>query len=233
MDDRRRLFLRTTSALLLLAQFAGAAPVLAAVAPAGSKPAATSAKPSALVARAQGYYRDARYDEAVGLLAGPILRKELAGDELRDARLVMARCYVKKGITTRAKEYFGAILAADPALTAEQAKLDDEELAVFNAVKGVSAPPASQPVATKPAPEGKTPPAKPPVEKPALHKPAPVASSGAAQPGWLARNKFLAIGIVVGGGVAAGLAMGGGGGGTTTPPGPTNLPGFPQVPGGH
>jgi len=239
MDDRRRLALRTTSALLLLSQLASVAPAVAAVAPAPAKPAATAAKPSSLVSRAQGYYRDARYDEAVGLLAGPILRKELVGDELREARLVMARCYVKKGITPRAKEYFGAILAADPTFTAEQAKLDAEELAVFNSVKGVPAaaavvPPAGKTTpAAKPAPEAKTPPAKTGEPQPALHKPA-VESSAQSQPGWFSRNKYLAIGLAVGGAVAIGLAASsGGGGGGETPPVPTSLPEFPRVPGGH
>lgn len=230
MDDRRRSFLRTTSALLLLAQVASAAPALAAPAPA---PAASTVapRPEVLVAKGLAYYREARYDEAVGLLSGPILRKELAGDELREARLVMARCYVKKGITTRAKEYFGAVIASDPTLTGEQAGLDAEELAVFNQVKGVPATPPATP-STKPAPEAKTPPAATEGEKPQLRK--PVVAAGPSQPGWFSRNKYLAIGLIVGGGVAVGLAAGGGGGGgSSPPPGPTVLPGFPAVPSGH
>lgn len=235
----RRSLLRAGAAVLLAVQCVNAAPVLAAVAPA--KPAAPAAKGAAkaspLVTRAQGYYRDARYDEAVGLLAGPVIRKELEGDDLRDARVVLARCYVKKGLNARAREYFGAVLAADPAWSPEAAKLDDEERAVFDAVKGVTAP-APAPVASrgpeaKPSTDKGEKAEKP--EKPKLHKPDTGAPAGAeSKPGWLARNKFLAIGLVVAGGVGAGLAAGGGGGGgTPTPPGPSPIPGFPSVPGGH
>ena len=145
MDDPRRSLLRPISALLLVSQLAGAALTPVAAAPAE---AATAAAPSGLVLRAQGYYRDARYDEAVGLLAGPVMRKELTGQELIDARLVLARCYVKKGITPRAKEHFGAILAIDPSYTLTKSQADAEELAVFNEVKGAhgvagAAPPAA------------------------------------------------------------------------------------------
>jgi hypothetical protein len=230
MDDRRRSLLRMTSALLLVAQVAGAAPALAATAPA--KPATTAAKGTGLVPKAQGYYRDARYDEAVGLLAGPVLRKELAGDELREARLVMARCYVKKGMTPRAKEYFGAVLAADPAYVPAKGQLDDEELAVFNTVKGVTAQPVAAAAPATKAPDAKAPPAATPAEKPQMHKPETAAASP-SQPSWLSRNKYLAIGAVVVAGVAIGAAAGGGGGGSSTPAGPTSLPAFPSVPGGH
>lgn len=144
MDDPRRSLLRPISALLLVSQLAGAALTLVAAAPAQ---AATAAAPSGLVLRAQGYYRDARYDEAVGLLAGPVMRKELAGQELIDARLVLARCYVKKGITPRAREHFGAILAIDPAFTLTKSQVDAEELAVFNEVKGSHGAAAAPPVA--------------------------------------------------------------------------------------
>lgn len=232
----RRSLLRAGAALLLAAQCANAAPAFAAVAPA--KPAApatkAAAKASPLVTRAQGYYRDARYDEAVGLLAGPVLRKELAGDDLLAARVVLARCYVKKGLNARAKEYFGAVLATNPEWTADTGKLDDEERAIFDAVKGVPAA-APAPVAAK-SPETKPANDKSEkAEKPKLHKPDTGAVAGAeSKPGWLARNKFLAIGLVVAGGVGAGLAAGGGGGGgSSTPPGPSPIPGFPSVPGGH
>ena len=235
MDDRRRPLLQLVAVLLLAAQVANVAPALAAPAPA--KPAATSTSGSGLVARAQGFYREARYDEAVGLLMGPILRKELAGQELIEARLVLARCYVKKGIMPRAKEHFGAILAVDPAFALDRSRVDADELAVFNEVKGVPATPPPAATAGKPAtpagknapPAGKTPPATEPGQ-PQLHKP-DAAVAGTQKESWLKNNKFLAIGLVVGGGVAVGLAAGGGGGGSSTPPGPTALPGFPSVPG--
>jgi hypothetical protein len=239
MEVRRRPLLQATSLLLLAAQLVTAVPLLTAATPAMA--AATAAKPSALLARAEGFYRDGRYDEAVGLLAGPVLRKELSGDELRDARIVLARCYVKKGMLPRAKEHFGALLAADPAFVLTSDRADAEELAVFAQVKGGSAPAA--PVAAKPdAPAVKGQPAKgqPAKEQPAKEQPAPTlhkpevetASASASKPGWLSRNKYLALAVVAGGGLAVGLAGGGGGGGST-PPGPRNLAGFPAPPGGH
>jgi hypothetical protein len=231
MDDGRRLALRLTSTLLLLAQVAGAAPAFAATAPA--TPAPAPVKASTLMPKAQGYYRDARYDEAIGLLSGPVLHKQLVGADLREARLLMARCYVKKGMTPRAKEYFGAVVAAEPAYAPEKGKLDDEELAVFNSVKGVSAPPIAAAVPVAKAAEGKTTAPATPASQPAMHKPE-VATESESKPGWLSRNKYLALGLLVAGGVAVGLAAGGGGdSGSSPPPGPTGVPAFPTVPGGH
>ncbi|MCC6348544.1 MAG: hypothetical protein IT347_03005 [Candidatus Eisenbacteria bacterium] len=232
MDDRRRPLMQLVAVLLLTAQLANAAPALAAPAPAAAGSSAASA--SSLVIRAQGFYREARYDEAIGLLAGPVLRKELSGQTLIDARLVLARCYVKKGILPRAKTHFEAILALDPAFTLDRTRADADEIAVFNEVKGVVAPPAATRPQTpvKPASPGKEPPAKAPATEPAtpqLHKPVTEAPAGQKE-SWLKRNKYLAIGLIVGGGVAIGVAAGGGGGGGSTPPGPQALPGFPGVP---
>lgn len=263
MDDRRRSLLRPISALLLLSQLAGVTPVLAAAAPA--QPATSAATSTGLVLRAQGYYRDARYDEAVGLLAGPVMRKELAGQELIDARVVLARCYVKKGITPRAKEHFGAILAINPSYTLSKSQADAEELAVFNEVKaaqasgvppgavaGKAAPPAAaatKGAATPPAattgkgattdptaaktPPATTAPAAPTAQaQPPLHKPETGAESGEKK-GWLSRNKYLALGLLVGAGVAVGVAASGGGDDAATVSGTAVLPGFPGVPPGH
>jgi hypothetical protein len=218
--------------LLLAAQLANATAVLAAAIP--TKPVTAAARPTALVSRAQGFYREARYDEAVGLLSGPILRKELSGDELREAHVVLARCYVKKGMLPRAKEHFAAILVADPAYVLDGKHADAEEQAVFNLVRGAQpAPPAT--AAGKPAgPAGKpaanpAPPVQP--AQPQLHKPS-IGPTTDSKPSWLSRNKYLAIAVVAGGGVVAGLALGGGGGGTT-PARVPNLAGFPAPPGGH
>lgn len=227
MEDRRRPLLHAVAALLLLAQLASLPPAFAAAAPA--KPAATSGKATGLVPRAQGLYREARYDEAIGLLMGPILRKEMAGSELVEARLVLARCYVKKGILPRAKEHFSAILAADPAFTLDRSRVDADELAVFNEIKGVPSTPPPAATAGKPAAPGKDAPVAAEPAKPTLRKPE-VSSGGEKKESWLARNKFLAIGLVVGGGVVAGLAAGGGGGGGGGTPPPASLADFPSVP---
>lgn len=227
MEDRRRPLVHAIAALLLLAQLANTAPAFAATAPA--KPAATAGKATGLVPRAQALYREARYDEAIGLLMGPILRKEMAGSELIEARLVLARCYVKKGIMPRAKEHFSAILAADPAFTLDRTRVDADELAVFNEVRGVPATPPPAATAGKPATPGKDAPVAAEPAKPTLRKPE-MPASGEKKESWLAKNKFLAIGLLVGGGVAAGLAAGGGGGGSSPPPGPASLADFPSVP---
>lgn len=254
MDDGRRSLLRPISALLLLTQLAGAAPVFAAATPATSP--TTAAASSGLVLRAQGYYRDARYDEAVGLLAGPVMRKELAGQELIDARLVLARCYVKKGITPRAKEHFGAILAINPSYTLTKSQADAEEMAVFNEVKGAhgtaavppavaagkAAPPAAtagkgattDPTAAKttPPPATAAPPAPSAQAQPPMHKPETEPASSEKK-GWLSRNKYLALGILAGTAVAVGVAAGGGGSDSPTATGTSVLPTFPGVPPGH
>lgn len=242
MDARHRPLLKLTSCVALAAQCIAAVPAWSAVAPAKPAPATTPApavrKPaapvdaSALIARAQGFYKEGRYDEALGQLAGPIARKELTGDALREARIVLARCYVKKGMTPRAKDHFAAVLAADPAFVLDAKHADAEELAVFAQVKGVPSTPA--PVAT--APEGipgKN--AGAPADKPAKPKPdlgLPSASTASGRPSWLARNKYLALAVVAGGGLAVGLAGGGGGGSDGPAPKPA-LPGFPSPPGGH
>ncbi len=131
-------------------------------------------------------------------------------------------------------EEVAAILALDPAFTLDRSRVDADELAVFDEVKGVEAAPA--PAASKPTPAaGKSaaPPAKSPSATepapPQLHKPVP-AEPAAQKESWLKKNKYLAIGLIVGGGVAVGLAAGGGGGGGSTPPGPVVLPGFPGAP---
>ncbi len=239
MDARHRPLLQLTSCVLLAAQFAAAVPAWGAVAPAKPapassaapatrKPVAPAADPAALVGRAQGFYRDGRYDEALGLLAGPILRKELSGDVLREARIVLARCYVKKGMMPRAKEHFGAVLAIDPAFVLDAKHADAEELAVFTQVKGLL--PAPAPVAATPeripGKNAGAPPAKPEKPKPDL------GLEPAHKPGWLVRNKYVALAVIAGGGLAVGLA-GGSGGGDSGPTPKSALPGFPAPPGGH
>ncbi|MEQ1834276.1 MAG: tetratricopeptide repeat protein, partial [Candidatus Eisenbacteria bacterium] len=201
MDARHRPLLRFTSCVVLAAQCAAALPAWSAVAPAKPAPVTTPApvtrKPvapvdaAALLTRAQGFYRDGRYDEALGQLAGPIARKELSGDALREARIVLARCYVKKGMTPRAKEHFGALLAAEPAFVLDAKHADAEELAVFAQVKGVPSTPAPV-AAAPPGIPGKN--AGAPNEKPAKPKPdlgLPSSSASSGRPGWLARNKYV------------------------------------------
>lgn len=233
---------RPIAALVLVAQCAGpvaafaaadAAPKPAASKPAATKPAAPARATAAparklpvVVTRALGLYQQDRFDEAVTLLTGPVSRGELQGADLREARIVLARCYVKKGLTNRANEHFNAILAAEPAFVLDAGKADAEEIAAFQALKPApvaAATPAAPPAtAGTPAPREKT-----PGMKAALP---PQQSSGAAKKGWLASHKAVAVLLAVaGGGAVAALAGGGGDSGPSIPPTPT-VPDFPPPP---
>lgn len=226
---------RPIAALVLVAQCAGpvaayaateAAPKPATAKPATSKPAASARKLPVVVTRALGLYQQDRFDEAVTLLTGPVSRGELQGADLREARIVLARCYVKKGLTNRANEHFSAILAAEPAFVLDAGKADAEELAVFQALK--PAPVAAATPGTPPATPGTPAPReKTPAMKAALP---PQQASGAAKKGWLASHKAVAVLLAVaGGGAVAALAGGGGDGATPIPPTPT-VPDFPPPP---
>lgn len=228
---------RAAAGLMLVAQLAYALPASAvapASAPAPAPAAAAAARPavSALVRRAQGLYAQARYDEAVTALFGPVSRGELKGTELRDARVVMARCYVKKGLTAKAKELFATIVAGDPAFVLDASRGDAEEIDVFNQVK----PPAPAakphgPAAPQTAVATPKPKPAPPAEKPKLHKPE-LGPSPDKGPGWVSRHKVLAAALVVGGGSAAVLLASSGGGADKTNK-PAGLPAFPDPPPGH
>lgn len=233
-------FRRSVATLLLVAQ--GVAPISAlaapAVAPVAPRPAAPAhaAAPAAahspiVVQRALGLYQQARYDEAVTLLIGPVSRGELKGVDLREARIVLARCYVKKGLPDRAADHFAAILAAEPAFMLDSSKVDAEELAAF---RELLPPSASAPLAgaTPVGPQGApTPaPAAPKGKTPGMRAALPP-GSGSAKKGWLSSHKSIAALVAVaGGGAIAALAAGGGGGGTPAiPPTPT-VPDFPPPP---
>ena len=156
-------------------------------------------------------YAQARYDEAVTLLYGPISRGELKGEELRDGRILMARCYVKKGLPDRAKDLFAQVIADDPAFVLAATEADAEELAVFQSAK---APPLAAA-----SPRGK------------LHEPKLGDTGGGAS--WFSRHKLIAgvIAVGVGAGAAAVSASGGGG----KPPVSDNpsIPFFPSPPASH
>lgn len=220
---------RFVAIVVLAAQLAGTMPALA-VTPTASAPSAAARSAGAtLIRRAQGLYDQARYDEAVTVLYGPLGRGELKGTELRDARVLMARCYVKKGLPERAKDLFGAVVAADPAFVLDASRGDAEEIAVFGQVKP-AAPVAPAPAPAKPhgppSPAAATP---PPATKPEPRKPniGPVPQTNG---GWLARHKLLATTLAVGAGAGAVLIATSGGGTSSTPRGPDALPAFPPPP---
>jgi hypothetical protein len=225
----RPLSLRLTACLVLAAQFAPAIPAFAvtpATTPAPAPATGAAARPAAatLLRRAMNLYTQARYDEAVTTLFGPVNAGDFQGIDLRDARVLMARCYVKKGLTARAKDLFTAVVAAEPAFVLDASRADAEEVAVFNQVKPAASSSRAQ------AQDPKRPAA--PADKPAPRRPniGPVASPGGGG-SWLARHKVLAAALVVGSGSAA-LAIASSGGGSSSPKPPTkpDLPGFPPPP---
>ncbi|MFN8587432.1 MAG: hypothetical protein U0704_06480 [Candidatus Eisenbacteria bacterium] len=231
MHARTSPYFRRSIALLVLAtQLANPLAALAAAAPAGrpaSRTPATAYKPPVIVTRALGLYQQARYDEAVSLLLGPVSRGELQGADLREARIVLARCYVKKGLENRATEHFKAILAAEPAFELDATKADAEELAAFRVVK-----PAPAPVAAAQPAGPQTAPAEPREKTPGMKAALPPASTSGDRKGWLSSHKGIAILVAVaGGGAAAALAAGGGGGGGSAGPVTPVVPDFPPPPG--
>lgn len=208
---------RITACTLLVAQLATSVPVFAAIAAPAAAPAAGAADRSAnatLLRHARSLYAQARYDEAVTALYGPVNRGELKGADLRDARLVMARCYVKKGLTLRATNLFAAIVANDPSFVLDSSRADAEEIAVFNAVK----PPAATESA---APAPAAPHAAP---HPIALGPAPDHGGG-----WLSRHKLLAGALAVGAGSAV-IAFAGSGSSDNHRVAGASLPGFPPPP---
>ncbi len=219
---------RALAVLLLAAQLSGPVTAIAAATPprnTGTARATTARKPHVLVTRALSLYGQARYDEAVTTLLGPVSRAELQGADLRDARIVLARCYVKKGLSARAEEHFKAVLAADPTFELQASQADAEELEAFRAVK--PAPAAAPGTATNTTPAPTEPREKTPAMKAAL----PPASGGGDKKGWLSSHKGLALLVAVaGGGAAVALAGGGGGGGSTSGPVTPTVPDFPPPP---
>jgi hypothetical protein len=228
---------RSVATLLLVAQ--GVAPVSALAAAAAAPVAAqrpAAAAPAAkhlpiVVQRALGLYQQARYDEAVTLLIGPVSRGELKGTDLREARIVLARCYVKKGLDARAKENFTAILAAEPTFVLDASKADAEEITAFRQAMPASA--ASGPIAMStpvgPAPAPAPPPAAPKPKTPAMRAALPP-SSGVTKKGWLSSHKGVAVLVAVAGGGAIAALASGGGGSTTAPPATPTVPDFPPPP---
>ena len=215
---------RLTASLMLAAQLAASLPAFAVTpAPAGG----TAAHPiaSTVLRRAQNLYKQGLYDDVVTTLYSPVNGGTLKGTNLRDARVLMARAYVKKGLTSKARDLFGAVLAAEPAFVLDETRADAEEIAVFNSVKP-QAPPAAPARPSRPEPKPET----KPVDKPAPGQPniGPVPNEGGGS-SWLGRHKVLTAVLAVGTGSAAMFIAGSGGSsGKTAPPEP--LPGFPRPP---
>jgi hypothetical protein len=179
------------------------------------------------VQRGQEYYEQSRFDEAISLLKDLVDRGVLQGEEMRKARELLARSYVKKGYPTQAKEMFKALLKDQPTWRPDPIRVPPDETAVFEqALKEYQEEgPAPTPTPAQPAP---TPtPTQPPA-------PAPTRPASPAQIGATGEKKglpwlWIGLGVVAVGGIAA-AAGGGGGDGGGGGGGSNALPYFPGTP---
>uniref|UniRef100_A0A832IB18 Tetratricopeptide repeat protein n=1 Tax=Eiseniibacteriota bacterium TaxID=2212470 RepID=A0A832IB18_UNCEI len=185
------------------------------------------------VQRGQEYYEQSRFDEAISLLKDLVDRGMLQGEELRKARELLARSYVKKGYPTQAKEMFKAVLKDNPSWRPDPIRVPPDETAVFEQAlkeyqeepKAAPAQPA-QPAPTTPAQPAPTPSAPPPAAPVRPATPEKIGATGEKKKmPWL----WIGLGVVAVGGIAA-AAGGGGGGGNGGGGGPAPLPGFPAHP---
>lgn len=220
---------RALVAFALAAQLAAPSGVCAAPAK-PARPASTARVLAPSVRSAQAFYEQGQYDEVVTLLLGPVSRGELKGADLTEARVVLARSYVKKGLLARAKEHFSALLAADPAFMLEKPRVDDEELAVFRSLRPSVPSSSTAPTVTN-APAGPAPapaPAGPRPRTPAMRAALPD-SARVAKRSWLSAHKGMTALVAIGGGTAAALLAGGGSKTTPTPATPV-VADFPPPP---
>lgn len=107
---------------------------LVALTSSGLGPAAALAQPPATkppVERGQQYYEQARFDEAIILLKDLVDRNALSGEDLRKARELLARSYVKKGYPVLGKDMFKAILHQEPDWRPDPIRVPPDETAVF------------------------------------------------------------------------------------------------------
>jgi len=150
---------------------------------------------------ARDHYEFAEFDQGVAILEKLIAGKQLSGESLRDAYVLLARCQVGKGNEPQALDAFCSAICLDKTWRPDAVFFPQDEIEVFN--KALAACKCAE-QATVP----------PPVKKKDEAK--------GGMPKWV----YYAGGAVVLGLVAA-LALGGGGDDET--PGPS-LPGFPDPP---
>jgi hypothetical protein len=179
--------------------------------------AQTATKPP--VERGQQYYEQARFDEAITLLKDLVDRGALSGEDLRKARELLARSYVKKGYPVLGKDMFKAILRQEPDWRPDPIRVPPDETAVFEQAlqefQSEQQPPPPPP-----------PPAPAPADTAAVIKtgtetlppPAPSEKKSIFSRWWLWAGAGAAA-------VAIALAAGGGGDDEEA-----DLPGFPPPP---
>lgn len=217
---------RATGTVALLAFALALCPLAA------PRAAAQSAAPPELEAARQDY-EFAEFGPALAKLEPLIAGGALAGEMLRDAHVLKARCLVGLGRLEEAKASYCAALALDEAWTPDRVLFPREEIDVFDQAL-VLCPPEPAAAAPEPAPA----PAATPAVTPATPSPRPAplpVPAPAEQPGKKKKSFFGSpVGLALGGALLVGIAVaaggGGGGGGGGTPAGP--LPGFPPPPSG-
>jgi hypothetical protein len=155
---------------------------------------------------ARDHYEFAEFDQGVTILEGLLAEKKLSGDALRDAYVLLARCYVGKGNEPQALDTFCQAICLDKTWRPDAVYFPQDEIEVFNkALEGCdcsrqSSAPAVAPVKTEQARAGD--------------------EEGGGIPKWV----YYAGGAVVVGVIAA-LALGGGDDSSEPP-----LAGFPDPP---
>jgi hypothetical protein len=190
--------------------------------------------PSALAAEspdlapAREHYDFAEFQPALDICNTLIGGGTLAGDALRDAYVLKARCLVNLGNHSIARDMFCEALRLDAGWRPEASLLPREEQVDFDqALAGCRFDTAPQASPTPASPQAPAPaPAPKPTWKPT---PIPAAKGGKS---FFAKPLGIALIVAVAGGLAVSLSGGGGdgggGGGDPTPSDP--LPGFPLPP---
>ena len=219
---------RATGAAALLAFALALCPLAA------PRAAAQEAAPPELEAARQDY-EFAEFGPALAKLEPLIAGGGLAGEALRDAHVLKARCLVGLGRLEEAKASYCAALALDEAWTPDRVLFPRDEIDVFDQAL-VLCPPEPAAAAPEPAPAPAATPGMTPAVTPATPSPRPAplpVPAPAEQPGKKKKSFFGSpVGLALGGAVLVGIAVaagGGGGGGGGTPAGP--LPAFPPPPG--
>lgn len=192
--------------------------LLSALGPLPLTPAAEAA-PGDELARAQEHYDFAEFEQALGILDGMIAAGRLAGDGLRDAQVLRARCLVGLGRDAEAQTAYCSALRIDRQWRPDEDIFPKVERDAFERALA-DCPLAPEPAAVTPPaavapPAGQIPPTKAPVAK-------------ESKPWYTQPFAIIAGGVLLIGGVL-GLAGGGGGDGGTAP---QPLPDFPDPPTG-
>jgi hypothetical protein len=197
---------------------------LVAITCSGLVPAAALAQTPASkapVERGQQYYEQARFDEAITLLKDLVDRNALSGEDLRKARELLARSYVKKGYPVLGKDMFKDILRQEPDWRPDPIRVPPDETAVFEQAlrefQSEQQPPPPTPAPVMPAPADTAGVVQKSTET--LPPPEPSEKKSVLSKWWLwaaTAGAVAAIALVAGGG-------GGDGDGE-------DLPGFPPPP---